>query len=85
MTYQDLIDALKPVARDAGAKIMAVYAKDPKADFKGDGSPVTEADQAAEAVILPALERLAPEIAVISEENAASHNLKAPELSLIHI
>jgi len=79
MTYQDLIDALKPVARDAGAKIMAVYAKDPKADFKGDGSPVTEADQAAEAVILPALERLAPEIAVISEENAASHNLKAPE------
>jgi len=79
MSYQEMIDALKPVARAAGAKIMEVYAKDPEADFKGDGSPVTEADEAAEAVILPALAALAPDITVISEENAASHNVKAPE------
>ena len=34
--------ALEPLARKAGEKIMEVYAKDPKAKFKGDGSPVTE-------------------------------------------
>jgi len=80
MNLADLIEALKPVARDAGAKIMEVYAKDPEADFKGDGSPVTEADQAAEAIILPALKQLAPGVTIISEENAASHSVAAPEL-----
>ena len=79
MDYAKLIEALEPVARSAGAKIMEVYAKDPEADFKGDGSPVTEADQAAEAVILPELARIAPDVTVISEENAASHNLAAPD------
>ena len=79
MNYQKLVDELAIVAREAGAKIMEVYAKDPEAEFKGDGSPVTEADQAAEAIILPALAKLAPEITIISEENAASHLLAAPE------
>lgn len=77
MNYQKIVDELTIVAREAGAKIMEVYAKDPEAEFKGDGSPVTEADQAAEAIILPALAKLAPEITVISEENAASHSLAA--------
>jgi len=71
--------ALEPLARRAGEKIMEVYAKDPKAKFKGDGSPVTEADQAAEAIILPALMDVAPGIAIVSEENAASHQFKATE------
>ena len=71
--------ALEPLARKAGEKIMEVYAKDPKAKFKGDGSPVTEADQAAEAIILPALMDVAPGIAIVSEENAASHQFKATE------
>jgi len=38
---------------------------------KPDGSPVTAADEAAEAVILRGLERLAPNIPIISEERAA--------------
>jgi 3'(2'), 5'-bisphosphate nucleotidase len=79
MNYENLVQELSVVARAAGAKIMEVYAKDPEAEFKGDGSPVTEADQAAEAIILPALKRLAPEVTVISEENAASHALAAPD------
>lgn len=58
---------------------MTVYASDPEADFKADGSPVTLADQLAEAVILSALARIAPDIPVVSEENAASHSLHAPE------
>ncbi len=78
MTLQSLIDALIPVAREAGACIMAVHAKPVDATLKGDGSPVTEADSAAEAVILAALARIAPGIPVVSEENAASHLLAPP-------
>ena len=83
MTNEELFNALKPVVREAGAAIMAVYAKGAEADFKADGSPVTEADQAAEAVILAALVRLVPDILVISEENAASHALAAPPRFLL--
>jgi len=50
--------------------------KSAEAEYKGDGSP--ESDAAAEAIILPAL-AAAPNITVISEENAASHALSAPE------
>ncbi|MEL7430713.1 MAG: 3'(2'),5'-bisphosphate nucleotidase CysQ [Pseudomonadota bacterium] len=74
-----LCDALGPVARRAGEAIMAVYAKGFSAQTKHDGSPVTEADKAAEAIILDALVTIAPEIPVVSEENPASHMLEAPE------
>jgi len=78
MDHQLLIDALIPVVREAGSAIMAIHARGAVADTKGDGSPVTEADRAAEAIILKALAELAPGITVISEENATSHSLKAP-------
>ncbi len=76
-----LIAQLQDVARQAGAKIMEVYHASAETSFKNkaDGSPVTVADEAAEAVILPALKMLAPEITIISEENAASHNLTPPD------
>jgi 3'(2'), 5'-bisphosphate nucleotidase len=79
MSYQALIDALEPVAREAGAKIMEIYREGTQADYKGDGSPVTIADKAAEEVILEALQTIAPDVTVISEENAASHALRAPD------
>ncbi|MFL6735036.1 MAG: 3'(2'),5'-bisphosphate nucleotidase CysQ, partial [Sphingomicrobium sp.] len=41
-------------------------------DFKADRSPVTEADRAAEAVILHALSRAAPGVPVIAEEEVAA-------------
>ncbi|MEZ5752285.1 MAG: 3'(2'),5'-bisphosphate nucleotidase CysQ [Paracoccaceae bacterium] len=79
MPHAPLLSALLPVAREAGARIMDIHARGVAARLKTDGSPVTEADDAAEAVILPALDRLAPGITVISEENTASHALAAPE------
>ena len=78
MDLETLAQALEPIVRSAGAKIMEIHDEDPDADFKSDGSPVTEADRAAEAIILPALAQLAPDIVVISEENDTSHSLKAP-------
>jgi 3'(2'), 5'-bisphosphate nucleotidase len=78
MDLEILAQALEPVVRLAGANIMEIHDQDPDADFKSDGSPVTKADRAAEAIILPALAQLVPDIVVISEENAISHSLKAP-------
>ena len=70
-----LAEALQPAVLAAGAAIMAVHAKGVQAEFKKDGSPVTQADRAAEAVLVPALAELAVDIPVISEENEASHQL----------
>lgn len=80
MDHAGLLEDLIPVTRAAGAAIMAVYAEDPDASFKADGSPVTVADESAEAIILPALAEIVPDIPVVSEENAESHGLKAPDL-----
>ena len=74
-----MLDELQQAARDAGAAIMEVYASDFAAIEKSDGSPVTAADTAAEAVILPVLKRLEPDTVIISEENAASHSVQAPD------
>lgn len=79
LDLSELKDQLVPVAYAAGAKIMEIYEKPAEAETKTDGSPVTEADAAAEALILPALASAAPGITVISEENAASHAVAAPE------
>jgi 3'(2'), 5'-bisphosphate nucleotidase len=46
---------------------------------KADGSPVTAADEAAEAMICAGLQRLAPELPVISEEQAARERPAAIE------
>lgn len=73
-------EALMPVVYEAGHLIMAVHKRSAHARQKADGSPVTQADEGAEALILPALAKIAPSIAVISEENAASHKMAAPDL-----
>ena len=67
-----LINELLPVARAAGAVIMAVYATDFEVRGKSDASPVTEADEKAEAVILQALQKLTPDIPIVSEEAASA-------------
>jgi sulfate adenylyltransferase subunit 2/3'(2'), 5'-bisphosphate nucleotidase len=63
---------LNPIMLAAGAEILRIYATDFKVDAKGDASPVTEADRAAEAIILENLKRMAPSIPVIAEEEAAA-------------
>ena len=65
-------DALAAIAIEAGALIMDVYATDFDVASKDDTSPVTEADEKAEALILKALRELAPDIPVLAEEAAAA-------------
>ncbi len=63
-----MIDILTKAALDAGQAIMAVHRAGPHVSYKDDCSPVTEADQRAEVIILQALAAHFPEIPVIAEE-----------------
>ena len=62
-------DAIIDIAHQAGEAIMAVYRRD---DFdietKGDNSPLTAADLAANRVIVDGLRALTPDIPILSEE-----------------
>ncbi|MEM7330289.1 MAG: 3'(2'),5'-bisphosphate nucleotidase CysQ [Pseudomonadota bacterium] len=68
-------DILARIALDAGELIMQVYATDFDVERKGDDSPVTEADEKAEALILSALAQAAPDLPVIAEESVAAGNI----------
>jgi 3'(2'), 5'-bisphosphate nucleotidase len=63
-----LIEPLTELVIRAGAAILAVNRAAMKVDGKSDGSPVTEADLAADRIIGEGLARLAPNIPSLSEE-----------------
>ena len=67
-----LIEALIGVVQQAGELILQVYARDFEVLAKADESPVTEADQLAEALLTPALQALLPGVPVVAEEAAAA-------------
>ncbi len=74
-----LIAEMRRLALEAGAKIMEIYnADDFEVRLKGDESPVTVADEAADALIFAGLRAAFPEIPVVTEEQAESHSLDAP-------
>ena len=63
-----LIEPLTDLVIAAGRAILAVNRAAMKVDGKSDGSPVTEADLAADRIIGDGLARLAPNLAALSEE-----------------
>ena len=65
-----LREACIGLAREAGDAILAVYARDFSVETKGDDSPLTQADLASHRIIVEGLRRLAPDIPVLSEEDA---------------
>ncbi len=73
-----LLHAAADIAREAADIVMAVYAQsDPATRTKADASPVTEADERAEAHIVPALQALLHGVPVVAEEAVASGRLPA--------
>lgn len=66
------LEAVVRIVRTAGEAVMSVYATDFAVRGKQDASPVTEADERAEALIVPALQALAPEVPVVAEEAVAA-------------
>ena len=75
-TAASLMEPLTDLVIRAGAAILAIERHAMKAEGKADGSPVTQADLAADHVIAEGLERLIPSIPAISEERA--HLAKSP-------
>ena len=66
-----LRDACTTIAEEAAREIMRIYAGDLGVRDKADKSPVTDADHAAEAVILAGLRKLTPGVVIIAEEEMA--------------
>jgi 3'(2'), 5'-bisphosphate nucleotidase len=65
-----LMEPLTDLVVQAGNAILAVNRGSMKVEGKNDGSPVTEADLAADRVLGEGLARLAPHIPTLSEERA---------------
>jgi len=63
-----LMEPLTDLVIEAGAAILAVNRRAMRIDGKTDGSPVTEADLAADRIIREGLARLVPEVPTLSEE-----------------
>jgi 3'(2'), 5'-bisphosphate nucleotidase len=67
---------MRRLALQAGEKIMEIYdSADFEVKLKADESPVTAADEAADAIISAGLRAAFPEVLLVTEEQAASHSL----------
>jgi 3'(2'), 5'-bisphosphate nucleotidase len=80
-----LLNLAAGLAAEAGAAILAIRDRGFQVQHKADRSVVTEADHAAEAIILAGLREALPGCTVVAEEEAASGKVTAarPEMWLV--
>ena len=84
MDYNVLIPAIRKLAIEAGDKIMEIYnADDFDVKVKSDDSPVTAADEAADAIISAGLVELFPDVMLVTEEQADSHAAKGDTFLIV--
>lgn len=68
----DIMTAIRDAALVAGEEILRIYHSDFTVRAKGDASPVTDADERAEAIILDVLAKVTPDIPVVAEESVSA-------------
>ena len=82
--FAKLETIMRELALKAGAEIMRIYESD---DFdvraKSDDSPLTAADEAADKVISDGLRAAFPDVLLVTEEQAESHQFKAAEFLIV--
>ena len=84
MDFDRLIPVIRRLALEAGDLILAVYeSPDFEVKSKSDASPVTKADEAADAHISAGLRAAFPDTVLITEEQAASHALQAQTFLIV--
>lgn len=84
MDFDKLTDVMRETALKAGAEIMAIYgADDFNVQTKSDDSPVTAADQRADALIMEALTAAFPETLVVTEEQSSTHDMSADSFLIV--
>jgi 3'(2'), 5'-bisphosphate nucleotidase len=72
-----LLEDIAVAAREAGEAILEIVRRGFDVEHKLDSSPVTEADRAAELIILAALAKAAPGVPIIAEEEVAAGRIPA--------
>lgn len=84
MDRDDLVRTMRRLALLAGARIMEFYERgDLTIQTKADASPVTEADEAADALIAGGLQAAFPDLPLVTEEQAASHATTADTFLIV--
>jgi 3'(2'), 5'-bisphosphate nucleotidase len=78
MNDDGLISLAAALALEAGAAILAVRQRGFDVVRKEDRTPVTEADHAAEAIIVAGLRKAMPNVPVIAEEEVAAGRMTEP-------
>jgi 3'(2'), 5'-bisphosphate nucleotidase len=74
MQFDKIMSTFRTLALQAGDVIMSVYdADDFEVKSKSDDSPVTEADERADALISAGLRAAFPDVPLVTEEQAATH------------
>ncbi|NRA98844.1 MAG: 3'(2'),5'-bisphosphate nucleotidase CysQ [Rhodobacteraceae bacterium] len=80
----EMVTRLCDIALSAGSVIMEVYNGDDfDVSLKSDESPVTVADQRADALISEALLATWPDIPIVTEEQASTHSLSASTFLIV--
>lgn len=84
MDYAKLAPIFRKLALEAGDKIMEIYNSDEfEVKVKSDESPVTAADEAADALISAGLRAAFPDIALVTEEQSDSHGQKVSTFLIV--
>src|SRR5260370_31503437 len=76
-TDNEVFEGIIAAAIEAGKVVHDIYRGQIDVSHKGDASPVTNADHAAEAIILKRLGEVAPHIPIIAEEEVAAGRVPA--------
>lgn len=79
----ELAAAAAAAVREAGARIVEIGRRGARVRAKADSSPVTDADEAANRLIVARLSALAPEIPAVAEESAAPDITSAARFWLV--
>ena len=75
MDFEKLTTVMRRLSLDAGDAIMEIYnSPDFEVKTKSDDSPVTAADEAADAIISAGLRAAFPDVALVTEEQADTHS-----------
>ncbi len=84
MNFDEMMVTLRRLAIEAGERIMEIYDAD---DFdvraKSDDSPVTAADEAADALISAGLRAAYPDAALVTEEQSATHSQEVSDFFIV--
>lgn len=84
MNFEKLIPVIRRLALEAGDKIMDIYnSPEFEVKTKSDASPVTEADEAADAIISAGLRAEFPDVMLVTEEQADSHAAKGETFLIV--